>query len=98
MKRTQCAMLAEEFGFYHISVGNVLREKAARPESLYQDFIIESTKRSILLPAQLTTELLRQAISNAHSQGRPMFLLNSFPRNVAEAVDFESKVRSSNKS
>jgi len=93
-KGTQSTLLAKEFGFHHISVGDLLREEAARPASPYRDFIPESIKRSILLPAQLTTQLLSQAIGRVQGQGRNMFLLDGFPRNVAQAVDFESKVRS----
>ncbi|CAG5138837.1 uncharacterized protein ALTATR162_LOCUS449 [Alternaria atra] len=91
-KGTQSALLAEEFGFHHISVGDLLREEAARSESPYKDFIPESIERSILLPAQLTTQLLSQAMGDMRGPDRPMFLLDGFPRNVAQVVDFESKI------
>jgi UMP-CMP kinase len=68
-----------------------LREEAARPLSPYRDFIPESIKKSVLLPAQLTTQLLSQEMSRAQVQGKFKFLLDGFPRNIAQAVDFESK-------
>lgn len=91
-KGSQCALLAEEFGFHHISVGDLLREEAKRPTSPYRDFIPESIKKSIVIPAQLTTELLNQAMSKVQAQGKHKFLLDGFPRSVAQAVDFESRV------
>jgi hypothetical protein len=95
-KGTQSMLLAKEFGFRHISVGDLLRDEAARPTSPYKDFIPESIERSILLPAQLTTQLLSQAIGDMRGQERSMFLLDGFPRSVGQAVDFESKVSSFN--
>jgi len=94
-KGTQCSLLAQEFGLHHISVGDLLRTEAARPESPYHDFIPESIQKSILLPAQLTTQLLEQAIGQAQSHGKNIFLLDGFPRSIAQAVDFEDKVCSS---
>ena len=92
-KGTQCSRLAKEFGLHHISVGDLLRIEAERPESPYRDFIIESFKKAILIPAQLTTRLLQQAIFQARSQGKHQFLLDGFPRSIAQAADFEDKVR-----
>ncbi|KAF1357332.1 cytidylate kinase [Lizonia empirigonia] len=91
-KGTQCSLLAAEFGLHHISVGDLLREEAARPDSPYRDFIPESIRRSVLLPAQLTTQLLRQAMGQAQARGKHQFLLDGFPRSVAQAVDFEAKI------
>ncbi|KAF2633000.1 cytidylate kinase [Macroventuria anomochaeta] len=91
-KGTQCSLLAEEFGLHHISVGDLLRVEAARPESPYRDFIPESIRKSILLPAQLTTQLLQQAIVQARSQEKHNFLLDGFPRSIAQVVDFEDKI------
>ncbi|KAF1363472.1 cytidylate kinase [Lizonia empirigonia] len=91
-KGTQCSLLANEFGLHHISVGDLLREEAARPDSPYRKFIPESIRRSILLPAQLTTQLLRQALVQAQARGKHRFLLDGFPRSIAQAVDFEDKI------
>ncbi|KZM26469.1 ATP binding [Ascochyta rabiei] len=91
-KGTQCSFLAKEFGLHHISVGDLLRVEAARPESPYRDFIPESIQKSILLPAQLTSQLLQEAMGQARSQGKHAFLLDGFPRSIAQVVDFEDKI------
>ena len=49
-KGTQCAQIAKEFGFFYISVGDLLRNEAKSQTSLYKDFIPESIKKSVLLP------------------------------------------------
>ncbi|KAL9632746.1 MAG: hypothetical protein Q9204_003662 [Flavoplaca sp. TL-2023a] len=46
-KGTQCARVAKEFDFCHISVGDLLREEAKSPTSPYRDFIPESIQKSI---------------------------------------------------
>jgi adenylate kinase family enzyme len=73
-------------------VGDLLREEAKRPASPYRNFIPESIHKSVLLPAQLTTQLLSQEISRARAQGKRGFLLDGFPRSFDQAVDFELKV------
>ncbi|KAF2113719.1 cytidylate kinase [Lophiotrema nucula] len=78
-KGTQCTRLAEEFGFSHISVGDLLREEAKRPESPYREFIPESIRKSVLLPAQLTTQLLALE-------------MDGFLRSIAQAKDFGHKL------
>ncbi|KAL8881212.1 MAG: hypothetical protein Q9198_001539, partial [Flavoplaca austrocitrina] len=90
-KGTQCARVAKEFDFCHISVGDLLREEAKSPTSPYRDFIPESIQKSVLLPAQLTTLLLKQEIGRAQVGGTRRFLLDGFPRSVVQATDFELK-------
>lgn len=89
---TQCTLLAEEFDLHHISVGDLLRDEAKRTTSPYRDFIPESIEKSVLLPAQLTTQLISQEINRVQAQGKRGVLLDGFPRSVAQAVDFEHKV------
>jgi adenylate kinase family enzyme len=91
-KSTQCSRVAKEFNFHHISVGYLLQEEARSPTSPYRDFIPESIKKSVLLPAQLTTLLLKQDMGKAQAKGKRRFLLDGFPRSVLQAVDFETKV------
>lgn len=90
-KGTQCDRIAKEFDFHHICVGDLLREEAKSPTSPYRDFIPESISKSVLLPAQLTTMLLKREMGRVQADGARRFLLDGFPRNVAQAVNFESK-------
>lgn len=91
-KGTQCSLLAKEMGLHHISVGDLLRSEAARTKSPFRDFIPESIRKSILLPPQLTTQILQDAIAQGQLQGKHIFLLDGFPRSVAQLTDFEDKV------
>ena len=69
-----------------------MREEAGSPHSPYKEFILESIEKSVLLPPQLTTQLLQQEIQKSVSKGKQKFLLDGFPRNVIQAIDFELKV------
>jgi adenylate kinase family enzyme len=91
-KGTQCALLAQEFDFHHISVGDLLREEDKSLTSPFRGFISKSIKNSVLLPAQLTTDLLKREMSKAQAAGKHRFLLDGFPRSVKQAADFELKV------
>ena len=90
-KGTQCARVAREFDFNHVCVGDLLREEAKSPTSPYRDFIPESISKSVLLPAQLTTMLLKREMGSAPAGGARRFLLDGFPRSVVQAADFELK-------
>jgi adenylate kinase family enzyme len=91
-KGTQCVRIAKEFDFHHICVGDLLRDEAKSPTSPYKYFIPESIKKSILLPAQLTTMLLNQEMKKAEARGSRRFLVDGFPRSLLQATDFELKV------
>lgn len=91
-KGTQCGLLANEFGFHHISVGDLLRGEMENPSSPYRDFISESMRKSVVVPAQLTTQLLEKEIGKAQEQGKRSFLLDGFPRSLDQVFHFELKV------
>jgi adenylate kinase family enzyme/5'-deoxynucleotidase YfbR-like HD superfamily hydrolase len=91
-KGTQCSRLAADLDFEHISVGDLLREEAKRPSSVYADFINKSIKESVVIPAQLTCDLLKLKMNAAKERGIQQFLIDGFPRSVDQAVKFEEKV------
>ena len=91
-KGTQCSRLALDLGFEHISVGDLLREEAKRPSSIYADFINKSIKESVIIPAQLTCDLVKLKMDAAKDRGIQYFLIDGFPRSVDQAVKFEEKV------
>jgi 5'-deoxynucleotidase YfbR-like HD superfamily hydrolase len=91
-KGTQCSRLAADLGFEHISVGDLLREEARRPSSVYANFINKSIKESVIIPAQLTCDLVKLKINAAKERGIQHFLIDGFPRSVDQVVKFEEKV------
>merc|ERR1711964_957898 len=64
-KGTQCKQLARKHGFHHISVGELLDEP-----SPFADFIIESKREYVIIPAQLTVSLLQDEMSRGLSDGK----------------------------
>jgi len=81
-----------DLNFEHISVGDLLREEAKRPSSVYADFINNSIRESVIIPAQLTCDLVKLKMNEAMERGIQHFLIDGFPRSVDQAVTFEQKV------
>lgn len=92
-KGTQCAKAAEEFDFVHISAGELLTDEAEDEGSPYRDFIKKSIANSVLVPPRLILSLLEKMMNPALEEGKTRFLLDGFPRNVPQAVEFEKKVQ-----
>ena len=91
-KGTQCARLARDLGFQHLSVGEILREEIHQLGSPFASFINESIQNSVIVPAQLIVNLLKVKISTSKLQGRSRFLIDGYPRNIDQAVMFEEEV------
>ena len=76
-KGTQCALLASQFGFEHLSAGDLLREERARGGPTAQ--MIEDVIRSgRIVPTEVTVGLLKAAMARSP---RGKFLVDGFPRN-----------------
>jgi len=85
-KSTQCKMLVENFGYVHLSAGDLLREESATPGSKHGDLINKMITDGAIVPAEITIALLIQAIEKS---GKEKFLIDGFPRNFENNSIFE---------
>ncbi|XP_047536052.1 UMP-CMP kinase [Vanessa atalanta] len=77
-KGTQCSLISKEFGFVHLSAGDLLREERQRPGSEYGEMIEEKIRNGEIVPVEVTCSLIHKAIQNS---GQTRFLIDGFPRN-----------------
>jgi len=69
-----------------------LREERSKPGSLFGEFIDESMKNSVIVPALLSMMLLKSAIGTALDEGKEGVLLDGFPRSIEQITTFEQEV------
>ncbi|KAI9674487.1 MAG: hypothetical protein M1817_001825 [Caeruleum heppii] len=98
-KGTQCAKLVDEFGFTHLSAGDLLRAEQDREGSEVGELIRGNIKEGIVVPMEITVGLLETAMKEALTEsegmkekGQGMFLIDGFPRKMDQALHFESSV------
>lgn len=89
-KGTQCSLIAKQYGYRHLSAGDLLREERNRPGSQYGDLINEFIKEGQIVPMHITIGLLKNAMT---ADGGVRFLIDGFPRDVPQGVEFERLVR-----
>lgn len=76
-KGTQSARIVSEFGFVHLSAGDLLREEV-NSGSTNGDMIANTIKNGEIVPSVVTVNLLKNAIEKS---GKDKFLVDGFPRN-----------------
>lgn len=81
-KGTQCANIVKDYGFVHLSAGDLLREERARGTKnadLINSYIVEGK----IVPVEITVALIREAMEKAISaaDSKSRFLVDGFPRN-----------------
>ncbi|KAI3618436.1 hypothetical protein CBS9595_002799 [Malassezia furfur] len=102
-KGTQCARLVRDYGFLHLSAGDLLRAEQTRPGSQYGAMIAEYIKDGKIVPMEVTIGLLRNAIQEAlesndtsgkegWGNGHGRFLIDGFPRKLDQLFKFEETV------
>lgn len=62
-KGTQCSKIVEEFGFVHLSAGDLLREERQRPESEFGELIEDCITNGKIVPVEVTCSLLENAMN-----------------------------------
>ncbi|CAL5018689.1 unnamed protein product [Urochloa decumbens] len=84
-KGTQCTKIASDFGFAHLSAGDLLRHEIASG-SEKGELILDIIKQGRIVPSEITVELIRKAMemSNANK-----VLIDGFPRCEENRVAFE---------
>lgn len=95
-KGTQCARLVSEYGFAHLSAGDLLRAEQERPGSQFGELIKDCIKNGDIVPMEVTVQLLENAmaetISRSPDKKSAKFLIDGFPRKMDQAVKFEEVV------
>jgi len=100
-KGTQCQKLVEEFGFCHLSAGDLLRAEQNREGSQYGAMIKQYIKDGQIVPMEVTVKLLENAMIATLGEGRPgdgwtdgkgRFLIDGFPRKMDQALKFDEDV------
>ncbi|KAL2904277.1 UMP-CMP kinase 3, partial [Bienertia sinuspersici] len=85
-KGTQCTNIVENFGYTHLSAGDLLRaeiKSGSENGTMIQNMI----KEGKIVPAEVTIKLLQKAIQES---GNEKFLIDGFPRNEENRALFES--------
>jgi adenylate kinase len=89
-KGTQCALIRERFGYTHLSTGDLLRDEvnSGSPRGEWLNSIMV---KGDLVPLETVLNLLREAIIRETPKSKG-FLIDGFPREVAQAIEFEKQV------
>jgi len=94
-KGTQCARLVKDYGFTHLSAGDLLRAEQDRPGSQFGQLIKDYIKDGKIVPMEVTVQLLENAMTERLGSGdktKGRFLIDGFPRKMDQAVKFEESV------
>lgn len=92
-KGTQCDLLVRDYGFKHLSAGDLLREEQDRPDSEFGEEIRNNIKEGIIVRSEITVQLLENAMVEAiKNEGKDQFLIDGFPRKMDQALIFERDV------
>ncbi|KAJ2861732.1 bifunctional uridylate/adenylate kinase [Coemansia aciculifera] len=89
-KGTNSEKLVDDFGFVHLSAGDLLRAEQKREVSQYGELIAHYIREGLIVPHEITIGLLRNAMMDHPECDR--FLIDGFPRNLVQAKAFEDTV------
>ncbi|KAL4781179.1 adenylate kinase-domain-containing protein [Aspergillus varians] len=100
-KGTQSSNLVRDYGFVHLSAGDLLRAEQIRPESEYGALIKSYIRDGKIVPMEITVALLSNAMADTLASRKAdsgaagekaRFLIDGFPRKLDQAVFFEETV------
>lgn len=69
-----------------------MREEAKSETSVFADFINDSIRNSVIIPADLTIRLLRKSMEDAQKERKRIIVVDGFPRSLDQALAFEEEV------
>jgi UMP-CMP kinase len=77
-KGTQCANLVRDYGFTHLSAGDLLRAEQDRKDSQFGDMIKDYIKSGRIVPMEVTVHLLENAMTEVLDKkgGEGRFLID----------------------
>jgi adenylate kinase len=90
-KGTQCEKMIEQYGFTHLSAGDLIRAAAQDPSTEKGRYFNEAMSQGKLVSTDDILDLLKDAIyEKAHEASG--FLIDGFPRRVDQGIKFEQDV------
>lgn len=84
-KGTQCAKIVENFGFTHLSAGELLRREIAS-NSEDGAMLLDTIKEGKIVPSEVTVKLIQKEMESCENC---KFLIDGFPRNEENRIAFE---------
>lgn len=88
-KGTQCEKIVQEFGYTHLSSGDLLRAEVNSGSDRGKK-LNELMKQGKLVPNKVVLELIKEAmLANVDSKG---FLVDGYPRQVDQGAEFEREI------
>merc|ERR1711915_27394 len=88
-KGTQCERIVAKYGYCHLSSGDLLREEVASGSERGQQ-LNEIMKSGALVPLETVLAMIRdKMLANSTASG---FLIDGYPREVAQGEQFESTI------
>jgi UMP-CMP kinase len=87
-KGTNCTKITEQFGYVHLSAGDLLREERNSGSAL-AEMINTYIAEGKIVPAEVTVRLLRAAMEK---NGSTKFLVDGFPRDMDNLRCWEEKM------
>uniref|UniRef100_A0ACD5Z0Y4 Uncharacterized protein n=2 Tax=Avena sativa TaxID=4498 RepID=A0ACD5Z0Y4_AVESA len=84
-KGTQCSRIASDFGFAHVSAGDLLRNEITSGTD-QGELILEIIREGRIVPSEITVELVRKAIESTTAK---RVLIDGFPRCEENRIAFE---------
>ncbi|XP_071954502.1 UMP-CMP kinase-like isoform X2 [Antedon mediterranea] len=88
-KGTQCSKIVEEFGYVHLSAGDLLRAERNKEGSEYGELIQTHIKNGSIVPVAITISLIERAMNESTVK---KFLVDGFPRNEDNLTGWDQQM------
>ncbi|KAL9125650.1 MAG: hypothetical protein Q9217_005174 [Psora testacea] len=95
-KKTQCSLLCQKYGFQHISLEKVIREKSKDQTYPHAQFVKDCLEEKVDVPRELKISLLERKINEGIREGKQWSLVQGFPECIQDLLEFEEKVQKTN--
>ena len=90
-KGTQCEKIVKEFGYTHLSSGDLLRAEVASGSERGKK-LNEMMQRGELVPNKVVLDMIKEAML-ANKDTSKGFLIDGYPRQVEQGKEFEKEVK-----
>ncbi|CAH8861711.1 unnamed protein product [Trichobilharzia szidati] len=92
-KGTVCQQIVQEYGYTHLSAGELLRQARDSSDSEFANKIQMHMKNGTIVPAKITCGLLYQEMTKTYQKsGCVNFLVDGFPRNDDNRLCWEEDI------